>query len=98
LPLIDDCDAQVGFNDRSYMGTFSVAPLSFEKIILLSKILEDSIIIYLHKYSGIIMVDFYEERWSRESIQFSIVVQGPSLEQLLAPCFADIIPFSRRSK
>jgi hypothetical protein len=94
--LIGRCDAQIVLSEKLYMGYLSIKDLQIDKTVDLARKLEDSVIVFLQKYNGFVMIDYYEAKWSKEAIDFSVVMQGPALEQLMAPCFKNLIPFSQR--
>jgi hypothetical protein len=85
--ILGPCRACIGFDDKSYMGFISIKSLEVEKIVNLSELLEDSIFIYFDTHRSVVLIDYYEERWSQAPIDFNIVVQGEYLENLLKSCF-----------
>lgn len=87
--IIGDFQGFLGFSECAYMGHIEVRGVSFTQLFKLAESVEDSIYIYFNNFDGVIMVDYeYDTSSSSEDENdFTVVVQGESLELLLNKCF-----------
>jgi len=57
------------------------------KLVTIAENLNDSVLFYPNEIKGVFLIDRYEIRGTRESKDFSLVIQGNELEEKLMGCF-----------
>ena len=96
--IVSCCDATadllegiIGFSSYAFVGTTRIGSNSLLELLELAKLLEDSIFYCPDRYNGIISLDYYRGGLESREYDFSLVVQGKALEQILSTCFHSVI-------
>jgi hypothetical protein len=83
-----EVSTDIWFDEKSYMGIFSCARLRLPRLVDLAMKVEDRIFAAPIAASGILIVDYYDQSWTVKQTDFSIILQGASIEQTFQNCFA----------
>lgn len=81
-------DFQIWFDELRFVGIISCVKLEFSTLPSLARTLQDCIYIHPVQCGGVLVVYYYEQNWSSEDIDFSIIVQGRNFETHVQDCFA----------
>jgi hypothetical protein len=93
--ILSCCQAIVGseiavqfwFDEKEYMGLFSYTHFHLPAMVDLAMTLEDRVFAAPTNGSGVFVVDYYAQAWTRKDTDFSVIVQGKDLEARLQSCF-----------
>lgn len=88
--------ANIWFDEKNYMGAFAVSRLSVVSLVDLAMKLEDRIFAAPIAGSGILIMDYYALSWTVKQADFSVILQGPSIEPMFKDCFSQQSPLSSR--
>lgn len=80
--------ADLVLEEKSYMGLFSYDGLSLPALVALAERLEDRIFVTPLTRPGLLVIDYYAQKWTKNESDFSIIVQGKDLESAVKNCFA----------
>jgi len=77
----------IGVNGCLNLGFSAVPKVNILKLVTIAENLNDSVLFYPNEIKGVLLIDHYEIRGTRESKDFSLVIQGNELEEKLMGCF-----------
>jgi len=80
-------EGYLGFSEHSYVGHVELKGTSVVQLLSLAENLQDTIYLYSNSVDGVVMIDFEYDDGVDDENDFTIVVQGESLELLLSNCF-----------
>jgi hypothetical protein len=83
-----EISATVWLDEKSYIGPFACPRLRLPQLADLAMKLEDRIVVAPIAGSGILIVDYYAQAWTAKQTNFSVIVQGPTIESVFENCFA----------
>lgn len=81
----------IGFADYGFLGTVHLATLSFERLLDLSEVLNDSVLFCPQDQNEIVLFDYYPYKTSTRDASYTLAVQGEKFEEALAPCFENVV-------
>jgi len=76
--------------EHEYLGLWAVTIVNGAALLAMAVGLRDRLFFWPKGQSGVIVVDYYPVGWSERDIDYSILVQGESLEGRLLCCFATV--------
>jgi hypothetical protein len=83
-----DVSARIWFDEKCYLGSFRCENLQLPALADLAKAIEDRVQVLPDAVTGLIVVDYYDQSRIRKDTDFTILVQGSSLENRVRDCFA----------
>lgn len=80
--------AEFYFDEKLYMGTFSFEQLDLAALANLAEKVEDRVLVAPASASGLVIVDYYAQGWTKSGTDFSVIAQGADLESAVKNCFS----------
>ena len=81
----------IGFDEYGFVGTASIASVTFLQLLDTAKLLHDSVLFWPDGTKAVVLVDHYRVHGVQRDVGFSIVIQGAELEGKLASCFENVV-------
>jgi hypothetical protein len=91
-----EISAGLWFDEKHYMGAFTCPRLGLPQLADLAMKLEDRVTVAPIAGSGALVVDYYPLSWTAKQTDFSIVLQGLTIEPMFQNCFAQQSPLRSR--
>jgi len=94
--LGNEISVNVWFDEKSYMGAFTCSQMRLPLLVDLAKTLEDRIFATPIADSGILIIDYYQQSWTAQQTDFSVILQGRNIEPMFQNCFSQQSPLLSR--
>lgn len=96
--ITECCDATLGklngtlgFDEYGFVGVAQVSSTTLLQLAGAAKALHDSVLFCPVGSESIVLIDHYRVSGMQRDVGFSVVVQGATLEERLAPCFENLV-------
>jgi hypothetical protein len=83
-----EISTNIWFDEKNYMGAFAASQLRLPALVELAMRLEDRVFAAPIAGSGLLIIDYYPQPWPVKQADFSVILQGPSVEPMFESCFS----------